>query len=388
MMYFVLKPWVLPAGWLSSDVRRVPLCESLGTVLEETVSSRSDVPGYDLSLRDGWAVRTADATARRICGESVMNGVRPEALAPGEARWVNTGGMLPEGADAVIAAYDASDTAALSLEPEEGRHIQRRGSEWHAGDVILKKGTLIGAGELALMMEAGIETVSVAALPSVGIVGTGSELLRQGCRGPNSPMRCSSDTCYLRALLTAAGIRSVQVRLCGDSSDEIAAAIKDLRRTSTFLITVGGTGRGQKDLTRRGIETAGGHLYEEPGCSGGALPFIAAELDGAPVVGLPGNPLGALMIAQRVILPLLRERCRQPLRDLGLVKAVFDGEIPTLVDGELCVRLTEESGRLIARPVKKGTGCSKLFRTAGGVVTLVGRPLSAGETVTVSRFLN
>lgn len=388
MMYFILKPWVLPSEWLRPDLRTVPLCESLGSVLADTVKSRADVPAYDLSLRDGWAVRTADGALRTPSSQSVLNGVRPDPLRAGEARRVSTGGMIPEGADAVIASADPDAPLPASEQPEPGRHILRRGADWQAGDVILGRGTRIGAGELALMLEAGIDEVRVCALPSVGIVGTGSELLRQTCRGPHSPLRCSSDTCYLRALFLSAGIRNVQVRLCGDSEEEIAAALRELSRTSTFLITVGGTGRGSRDLTRRGITLAGGRLYEEPGCSGGALPFIAASLGEAPLIGLPGNPLGALMIAQRVILPLIREKCRQPLFSIEQVRAVFRGSVPEPTDGELCVSLSSENGELYARPVKKGTGCSKLFRTAGGIVLLQGRPLDDGDVVTVERFLN
>ena len=139
---------------------------------------------------------------------------------------------------------------------------------------------------------------------------------------------------------------------------------------SDVLITIGGTGRGSKDLTRRAILEAGGKLLdsqEADRCSGGASPFIAGELDGRPVIGLPGNPLAAMMIAQRVVLPLIAARSGIALHE-KVVRAAFSGNIPAGKTGGLCVSLCGCGDARIARAVQKGTGSVLLLRDAAGVV--------------------
>lgn len=204
------------------------------------------------------------------------------------------------------------------------------------------------------------------------------------------PTRVSSDAAYLRSLLLDAGIRDVWARSAADDSAAIAAALTGLAVRSDVLITIGGTGRGSKDLTRRAILEAGGKLLdsqEADRCSGGASPFIAGELDGRPVIGLPGNPLAAMMIAQRVVLPLIAARSGIALHE-KVVRAAFSGNIPAGKTGELCVSLCGCGDARIARAVQKGTGSVLLLRDAAGVVKVGNDGIKAGDEVDVICFIN
>lgn len=168
------------------------------------------------------------------------------------------------------------------------------------------------------------------------------------------------------------------------------AALTGLAVRSDVLITIGGTGRGSKDLTRRAILEAGGKLLdsqEADRCSGGASPFIAGELDGRPVIGLPGNPLAAMMIAQRVVLPLIAARSGIALHE-KVVRAAFSGNIPAGKTGELCVSLCGCGDARIARAVQKGTGSVLLLRDAAGVVKVGKDGIKAGDEVDVICFIN
>lgn len=223
----------------------------------------------------------------------------------------------------------------------------------------------------------------------VGIIATGSELRDFVCRA-EGPTRVSSDAAYLRSLLLDAGIRDVWARSAADDSAAIAAALTGLAVRSDVLITIGGTGRGSKDLTRRAILEAGGKLLdsqEADRCSGGASPFIAGELDGRPVIGLPGNPLAAMMIAQRVVLPLIAARSGIALHE-KVVRAAFSGNIPAGKTGELCVSLCGCGDARIARAVQKGTGSVLLLRDAAGVVKVGKDGIKAGDEVDVICFIN
>lgn len=334
-------------------------------------------------------MNASESGPRKVLDEAVENGRTPPDLPPMSAIWVNTGGPIPKGVNAIIPSAARSDLADAQkgAEPEKG--IMRRGAEWRVGDLLLKSGVRIGAAETALLFEAGMDVVKARSLASVGIIATGSELRDFVCRA-DGPTRVSSDAAYLRSLLLDAGIRDVWARSAADDSEAIAAALTGLAVRSDVLITIGGTGRGSKDLTRRAILEAGGKLLdsqEADRCSGGASPFIAGELDGRPVIGLPGNPLAAMMIAQRVVLPLIAARSGIELHEKA-VRATFSGNIPAGKTGELCVSLGTSGGTRIARAVQKGTGSVLLLRDAAGVVKVGKDGINAGDEVEVICFIN
>lgn len=385
---FILRPVDLPAVWYHPEPTLIRLCDALGAELQEDVFAPNDVPSYDLALRDGWAVNASESGPRKVLDEAVENGRTPPDLPPMSAIWVNTGGPIPKGVNAIIPSAARSDLADAQkgAEPEKG--IMRRGAEWRVGDLLLKSGVRIGAAETALLFEAGMDVVKARSLASVGIIATGSELRDFVCRA-DGPTRVSSDAAYLRSLLLDAGIRDVWARSAADDSEAIAAALTGLAVRSDVLITIGGTGRGSKDLTRRAILEAGGKLLdsqEADRCSG-ASPFIAGELDGRPVIGLPGNPLAAMMIAQRVVLPLIAARSGIELHEKA-VRATFSGNIPAGKTGELCVSLGTSGGTRIARAVQKGTGSVLLLRDAAGVVKVGKDGINAGDEVEVICFIN
>ena len=386
---FILRPVDLPAVWYHPEPTLIRLCDALGAELQEDVFAPNDVPSYDLALRDGWAVNASESGPRKVLDEAVENGRTPPDLPPMSAIWVNTGGPIPKGVNAIIPSAARSDLADAQkgAEPEKG--IMRRGAEWRVGDLLLKSGVRIGAAETALLFEAGMDVVKARSLASVGIIATGSERRDFVCRA-DGPTRVSSDAAYLRSLLLDAGIRDVWARSAADDSEAIAAALTGLAVRSDVLITIGGTGRGSKDLTRRAILEAGGKLLdsqEADRCSGGASPFIAGELDGRPVIGLPGNPLAAMMIAQRVVLPLIAARSGIELHEKA-VRATFSGNIPAGKPGELCVSLGTSGGTRIARAVQKGTGSVLLLRDAAGVVKVGKDGINAGDEVEVICFIN
>lgn len=135
--------------------------------------------------------------------------------------------------------------------------------------------------------------MKVYAPPAAGILSTGSELKDLYCRGEAGPLRVSSNAAYLRSLLMTAGIRHIHAAAAPDDENAIAAKLSELAHRCGFIFTIGGTGGGQRDLTRRAILLAGGRIFEERSCAGGVPPFISGEIDGVPLLGLPGNPLGA-----------------------------------------------------------------------------------------------
>lgn len=386
MKYFVLKPFSWPAGWFEPRAQSLPLRECVNARLAQDAVTTQNVPSYDLALRDGWAVDSSQPAVQRVAAEcAVKNGEVPAPLQPHEAVWINTGGMLPAGADAVICARSYRDASGLHDAVACGDNVLRTGQDWLPGQIVVPAGTQLGAAELAVLKEARFSSVKVYPVPSVSLIATGSEITGGAAPG-SQPLRVSSDSFYIECLL--AGMLHTTSREVRDDVAEIAAAMREAAQNSTCIVSVGGTGRGASDLTRQAIVTAGGTLTEQKDLSDGAPPFIAGVLNGVPIVGLPGNPLGAMVITQRVLLPrLLAGFLRRPYR-APKIEAEIALDVPETVTGELCVRLQEDWGAVRAYPMEKGTGRSRLFMDKLGVVVLQGQSLRRGDIVTVEVFAN
>ena len=199
----ILKPFKrkrLCYGRFQSATR--PLEWARGATLAVDVVAASDIPPYDLAMRDGWAVSSLD-DHRDIDEVSLLNGTLPEPLKRGHARWINTGGMIPIGCDAVIAAASPDDRAAARQAVASERHVLRRGADRRRGEVILRKGTRLGVRETALLSEACIEEVQVSRTPRILILATGSEIT-MGRRIP-SPAAARAMRCICRRFSTPQG---------------------------------------------------------------------------------------------------------------------------------------------------------------------------------------
>ena len=195
---FVLYPFELGETLTKRINVGVSTDNSFGCELAENVVCMEDIPPYDLSLRDGWAISTTEGN-HTLVGEPVKNGEQPALLQKNGSRWINTGGFLPLAADAVVSDSDpqAPDFAA-DVDPYE--NVLPRGTEWTKGSLILKKGTVLGAGAQALLFEAGIENIRVWKRPSAAILATGHEIAEAGAL--SSAGRHSSNAVYLMNLLS------------------------------------------------------------------------------------------------------------------------------------------------------------------------------------------
>ena len=166
MDYFVLKSVCMPSDWMRAICCSVPTEKALGMVTANDVRCVCDVPCYTSALRDGWAVRSSDnGQTRTAAAWSVENGRSHAQLEIGQAIWVNTGGTVPQGADAVIASRNSMDLQKIQSCVVPGDNIEQQGSDWKRGEVIVPAGTRVGAREMALLFEAGVKRVAGWASP-------------------------------------------------------------------------------------------------------------------------------------------------------------------------------------------------------------------------------
>lgn len=389
MRYFVLKPVDIPASWLQAVCRQVPTESALGMVTAADVSCVSNVPNYTSALRDGWAVRSCDnGTPRVKVHWSIENGQKQRRLLPGQAIWVNTGGHLPLGADAVIDYRFEQADRCIDAVVKPGENIECEGCDWKRGEVILPTGSRIGAREMALLFEAGVEHVPGWASPRVAIVATGSEMIEKSADLAAGLRRCSNAS-YIAALMSRIGIGDIRTLLVPDDSEKLAETLQKLDSDTDLIITVGGTGRGKRDYTRAAVQTIGGLFVGND--SQTDSPFVMARLRHAGLIGLPGNPLGVMMIVQCVLLQAVRHIFHLPETPSQTTAAILTEDIDEGVEGQLCVSLQSSGNQsvpLLAEPMLKGTGRMRVFESAGGFVHLNGLGLKRGEVVDVTLFRN
>ncbi len=337
---------------------RVSLDEAYGRVLAENIMAGEDLPRFDYSAMDGYAVRCADFTdggpfCFPVSAES-RAGHPVRALSPGTACRIFTGAALPAGADAVILQEDVEregESVSFGTVPQVGDHVRRRGEDLRSGAVALLEGTRLGAFELGFAAALDRNELAVARRPTVAVLSTGDELRPSGTPAtPNSIPE--SNSVAIAALARTACAVVAPPRHSGDDLATLTAHLRDLAATSDVLVTLGGASVGDHDYLRQALAAAGAEVdfwkvRIKPG-----KPFLLGRLGQTTVLGLPGNPVSAQLTFVLFGLPLLRAmqgdrrpgpeqgraRLARPVAQkpgrLGLYRARLQGDEAVVLDNQ------------------------------------------------------
>jgi molybdopterin molybdotransferase len=287
---------------------RVPLARAAGRVLAEDAVALVDLPPFPSSAMDGFAVRAADTPGRLPVVERVAAG-RPASrpLAAGEAMGIATGGVVPEGADAIVPIERATAGDSHVEIPDgtsPGVNVRPRGGDVRAGDVVVSAGVRLGPGQVGALAAAGVGELVCAVRPSVAVLTTGTELRR-----PGEPLAAGeiyeSNGPMLQALLESAG---ASVGPLASVEDDEAAHRRSIEQglDHDVLVTSGGVSVGPHDLVRRieaepGVEEVFWGVSVKPG-----KPLAFGVRGRTLVFGLPGNPVSSLVSGVLFVLPALR----------------------------------------------------------------------------------
>lgn len=309
----------------------VPLAFAAGHTLTRDVAALQKLPHYDSSAMDGWATNG---------GGPWILADREPFLCPGRASVIATGGLVPAGAQSILRKesgqiHHATDGSLLLRlndnakegEPAPGQHIRPAGEEAAAGEVLIPAGTTLNPGHIALAAVAGHDNLQVQAKPVVGIVLTGSEVVTSGVPEPGH-VRDTFGPQLGTVISLLGGTPAGSVRI-GDSYPEWLAALGGSEafpgRTPDVTITTGGTGCSGTDHFRAAISALGGQLLLDGIAMRPGHPAVLAGLpDGRFVVGLPGNPLAAMMALITMGAPLLEALGGRPLSGVGQVISAAD----------------------------------------------------------------
>jgi len=309
------------SGFSSSrrtGLESIGLEDALGRVPVADVVSPSDLPGFARSTVDGYAVRAADTYGASdgipsyldLAGAVAM-GVRAEvAVTAGHVVAVPTGGVLPDGADAVVMVEHTTESMHGTIEvvrpvaPGDG--MVRADEDVARGGVLVRGGRRLRAADLGLLAAAGVVSVGVHARPRVAIVSTGDELVPASAPDLAPGQVRDATSWALAALVQDAGGRPDVRGIVADDADELERVLRDAVATSDLVVVSAGSSVGARDETAGVVARLG-----DPGiwCHGIALrpgkPTLLAQVGDVPLIGLPGNPLSALVVFRLIGIPLV-----------------------------------------------------------------------------------
>jgi putative molybdopterin biosynthesis protein len=380
-----------------------PLADALGQALAADVVSPIDVPPFDRSNVDGFAVRSADlasageATPVRIVlnDETIACGTAPmQPVSSGTATSIATGGPVPRGADAIAMVEHTQPVGDSAIEirraASPGQFVSYAGSDIARGETLLRAGTVIGSREIGMLAACGIAEVSVARRPRIAVISTGDELVQ-----PGLPLRPAAIYDTNGAIVTSAirenGGDPVFLGAIPDVERELESVMRKALDSCDMLVLSGGTSKGAGDVSHRIIARLG-----EPGiiAHGVALkpgkPLCLAVCNGKPVVILPGFPTSAMFTFHDMIVPVLRRLAGLPPRSDAKVTA----KVPVRIASEMgrtefvMVSLVEGADGLIAYPSGKGSGAITSFAQADGFLRIdaLANQISAGTEAEVTLF--
>ncbi|QKE82529.1 gephyrin-like molybdotransferase Glp [Arthrobacter sp. NEB 688] len=337
---------------------RVPVGSALGRVLAEDAVALVDLPGFDNSAMDGYAVRAADLAGAGeespvvlpVDGDVAAGDTTRHVLEPGHALRIMTGAPLPEGADAVVAVEmtdGGAQQVSVRLEPEVGRHLRHRGEDVRAGTVVLTAGTRFGPGHVALAAASNIPEVVVHRRPRVTVVSTGDELVPVGGRLEHGQI-VDSNHLMLRALVEAAGAEVAAGVHLRDEADAVRAFLAAPDGDPDLVITTGGVSMGVYDTVKEVLTADGGVDFTKvamrPGMPQGCGRVAAS---GLPVVTLPGNPVSSYVSFHVFVLPALRRLAGLEPDDDGAFEAVAGASWPAAPGRTEMTRVVERDGVVV-----------------------------------------
>jgi len=286
------------------------LLDAAGRVLSEDVVAACDLPPFDHSTMDGYAVKASECAAGArlpVIGVVTAGGAADETLRCGAAMRITTGAPMPADADAVVPWEQTElrgDDVLLRIAPDAGAHVRCAGSDCARGDRLLPRGARLTPTRIALLASAGVARAPVHCAPKVAVLSTGDELtadFRELSRGKIH----DANTPALAAAIAACGAVAVVLPPARDHVGEIAEALSAVATADAVVFSAGGA-RGEKDLARAALSQIGAQIIVDGVSARPGKGMIFALHGERPVFALPGNPVSALTVFHECVRPALR----------------------------------------------------------------------------------
>ncbi len=371
----------------------IPLESSVGRILAAEVTADSDIPGFDRSVVDGFAVRAADTagagdaipallhcTGRIAMGRQDTTGI----FAPGTCTYIPTGGILPEGADAVVMveyAEEAGDMVLVKRPVSYGENVLLYDEDFKKGECVFSSGRRISAQDAGVLAACGCAAVTVAKKPVVGIISTGNELIPvTGVPGPGQVRDANAS--MLAAYLTEYGCTPRIYGIIPDERQAFEAVLARAVPECDVVLLSGGSSKDDRDMTAAVIATMGEVLVHGIAIAPGK-PTIIGRISDKPVFGLPGHPASAFVVLIAIVRPLIDRMLGVPHPIQRTEKATLSINIPSQRGRDEFVRVTLKNGT--ATPLFGKSGLLNTLVRSNGLIRIPAgaEGLEQGSTVEV-----
>ncbi len=340
---------------------RVELAHALNRVIAEDIVADTDMPPFDRSQMDGYAVKASDTqntpAKLTLIGESAAGRGFSGAISPGEAVRIMTGAPVPAGADAVQKIELTSETedfVTIHEPTSEGRYIVPRAAEVQKGATVIARGELLSPISVAVPAAFGYANINVAKQPRVAILATGTEIVDISSK-PNPDQIRNSNSLMLAALCSQAGAIPHILPTAGDDLAQLKQIIAEATQDCDILITTGGVSVGKYDLTKAALTELGAQLYFEKLRLKPGKPTVFAKLNKTFVFGLPGNPVSAAVTYYLFVRTAIRLMQSARETQLPAGHAILTGDVkaaPKRTTYLPATLATDAAGRLLATPLR------------------------------------
>jgi putative molybdopterin biosynthesis protein len=363
----------------------ISLLEAYNRVLTEDMASALDIPPFNRSTVDGYAVKAEDTFSAeenqpiklKVCG--VVNVGEPPKISvtKGEAAEIVTGAPVPEGADAVVMIEDTdrkNDELSVYSAVTKNENVMKKGTDIKKGETVLKAGQVLGSREIGVLAALGTAKVKVHIVPSVAVLSTGAEVTEPGKKLP--PGKIYDINAYsLSAAVLESGGKPVYLGVIPDDKTELRKALEHALAYADMVITSGGVSVGPRDITPQIVDSLGKPglivcgIAVKPG-----KPTTIALIGKKPVFSLPGHPTSALLMFHLLARPVIQILSGRPAGEATTVKAVASARMFSAKGRRTFVMVKlkrDKSNRLIAEPVETGaSGAITTLAKADGFVEI------------------
>jgi len=319
------------SAFATTQTETAPLKAALGRVLAEDAKARLSQPPAPVSAMDGYAVSASDAASvpavLRVIGSSPAGHPYEGTLGKGEAVRIFTGGVVPEGADAIVIQEDTTldgDQVTIRGPAKPHRHIRKAGLDFVRGDILVRAGRKLGARDLALLAAGDLPTVPVRRRPRVALAATGDELSPPGSLHKPGGIVASSGY-GLSGMIEIWGGEVIDLGILPDNADALAT-LPERAKSADVIVTMGGASVGDHDLVRSALQPHGFVLDFWKIAMRPGKPLIFGRLNETPLLGLPGNPVSSFVCAILFLKPALARMLGETV-NAGLRTARLEGAL-------------------------------------------------------------
>ena len=370
----------------------VPLIEALHRILAEDVRADGDIPGFTRSVVDGYAVRAADTTGSSdtipsmfpLRGRVAMGASASTPLRSGECIYVPTGGILPEGADAVVMIEHAEQIGKEILVKKpvaHGENVLFFNEDFSSGDVVCKRGRRLSPQDIGVLAAAGCIDVPVVRIPKIGILSTGDELVPVNVRPLPGHVR-DVNSYVVASFVREQGCTPILYGIVQDDREALRSAISNATAECDAVLISGGSSKDDRDMVAAIIREQGEVLIHGIAISPGK-PTIIGRLGDIPVIGLPGHPASAFIVLIAIVRHLFAGMTGDRESGVRIVQATLDQNVSSSKGREDYVRVAVRDG--IATPLFGKSGLLNTLVKSSGVVRVPAERegLETGTTVEV-----